>query len=255
MAQWTALTALMAIAATALWSPDATAAEGSKPAWDYEGSDGPSGWAKLSPEFAACGTGRHQSPIDLVEAEKPSSPLSIAINYKPLPLTILHNGHTVEVVVENGSTMTLDGKTFDLLQFHFHTPSEHTVGGKRFDAEVHFVHRSADGQLAVIGVFVADGAENPALAEVIAHTPPQKTAAHTFAEAVINPRDILPSLTEFWIYDGSLTTPPCTEGVRWMVERVTAPMSQQHIDILSKAMGDNARPIQPINDRHVVTPK
>lgn len=244
----------MVIATSATWSSGAMAAEGSKPAWGYEGSKGPGEWAKLSPDFAACETGRQQSPIELASAEKPGSPVSVAIDYKPLPLTILHNGHTVEVVIENGSTMTLDGKAFELLQFHFHTPSEHTAGGKRFDAEVHFVHRSADGQLAVIGVFLENGAANPTLAKVIAHTPPQKAAAYTFANAVINPRDILPTLTQFWVYDGSLTTPPCSEGVRWMVERVTAPMSQEHIDVLSKAMGANARPIQPINDRQVDAP-
>lgn len=246
--------AMMVVAAAGLaglaWAVPASA-EGGKPAWSYEGGTGPAAWPTLSAEFATCGTGREQSPIDLAAARPGPAP-TVVVDYRPLPLTILHNGHTVEVVVENGSRITVDGKEYELLQFHFHTPSEHVVGGKAFDGEVHFVHRAGDGSLAVIGVLLDAGARNSVFVEVLARTPRSRTAAWTFGWVTIDPAKILPPMTAFWSYGSSLTTPPCSEGVRWMVQKLPAPLSREHVAMLGRAMGENARPVQAVNGRQVV---
>lgn len=230
-------------------------AESGAPAWSYEGGTGPANWGTLGSEFATCGSGRAQSPIDLAAADAPGKQPKVVVDYRPLPLTILHNGHTVEVEVGNGSRITLDGKAYELLQFHFHTPSEHKVDGKAFPAEVHFVHRAADGELAVIGAFISGSSGRQALADVIALAPARKTAAWTYTWVTVDPARILPAPTSFWSYGGSLTTPACSEGVRWMVERAPLPLSKEHIALLGKAMGPNARPVQPINGRAVAAPR
>jgi len=231
------------------------AAETKGTAWSYTGPSGVQDWANLSPEYAACGTGQHQSPIDVGTADGPGIRPVVKIDYKPLPLTILHTGHTVEVVVDNGSTLTVDGKEYELLQFHFHTPSEHRVDGKVFDMEIHFVHRAADGGLAIVAVLYEAGGDNDALEPVVTHTPFAKSAPQTFPDITIDPGRILPPLTEFWAYEGSLTTPPCTEGALWMVEKAPAAIARIHISDLTAAMGENSRPIQPIGDRDVVAPR
>ncbi len=230
-------------------------AEAGKPAWSYSGETGPARWSALASEFAVCGAGAEQSPIDLGAADAPGSQPRVVIDYKPLPLTILHNGHTVEVVVANGSRILLDGKPYDLLQFHFHTPSEHEVDGKAYPAEVHFVHRSAEGGLAVIGAFIDGTAANRALADIVAYAPTSATAPRTYTWVTIDPARIMPQPTAFWSYGGSLTTPPCSEGVRWMVQKAPLALSREHIAALAKAMGPNARPVQPVGARQVAAPR
>lgn len=239
----------------AVASSAAAFAESGKPAWSYEGEHGPARWGSLSPDYATCDTGRAQSPIDL-GAAAPGSPPRVVVEYKPLPLTILNNGHTVQVNVGNGSRVTIDGKPFELLQFHFHTPSEHVIGGKAYPAEVHFVHRAADGELAVIGAFLDGSAGSRALAEVVAYAPDRKGAAWTYSWVTVDPAAIMPAPRSFWSYGGSLTTPPCSEGVRWMVQKAPLPLSRAHIAALSTAMGgNNARPPQPVNGRTVTAPR
>ncbi|HEY9567372.1 MAG TPA: carbonic anhydrase family protein, partial [Thalassobaculum sp.] len=143
----------------------------------------------------------------------------------------------------------------ELLQFHFHTPSEHMVDGKPFAAEVHFVHRAADGELAVIGAFIDGKAGGQALAEVVSRAPAVKTSAWTYSWVTVDPAAIMPAPHSFWSYGGSLTTPPCSEGVRWMMQRMPLALSTQHIAALEKAMGANARPVQPVNGRAVAAPR
>jgi carbonic anhydrase len=229
-------------------------AENRAPDWSYTGPGGVESWAEINPDYATCGMGQQQSPIDVGTADRTGTLPEVKVDYLPLPLTILHNGRTVEVVVNNGSRITLDGQVYELLQFHFHTPSEHMVDGIAFAMEVHFVHRAAGGGLAVIGVLVKDGGLDPTLADVIAHTPPASATAQTYPDVVIDPSRILPPMTSFWYYDGSLTTPPCSEGVRWMVQTAAKPMSLEQIATLAGAMGRNARPAQPVHGRRVVAP-
>lgn len=247
-------TAVLATACLAAWA-SAAAAESGAPAWSYHGEAGPAQWAALAPEFATCGSGKSQSPIDLGAGGRRGPQPKVVIDYRPLPLTVLHNGHTVQVEVANGSRITIDGKAFELLQFHFHTPSEHVVDGKPYPAEVHFVHRAADGELAVIGAFIADRPGNAALAEVVAHAPAGKSPAMTYSWVTIDPAAIMPAPASFWSYGGSLTTPACGEGVRWMVQRQPLALSRQHVDALRAAMGENARPVQPLNGRAVTAPR
>lgn len=248
------MSATLVTLVTLAWG-GAALAEAGKPAWSYEGDNGPARWSVLASEFAVCGAGKEQSPIDLGVADAPGKQPRVVVEYKPLPLTILHNGHTVEVVVANGSRIVLDGKPYELLQFHFHTPSEHKVDGKAYPAEVHFVHRSADGGLAVIGAFIDGTAANRALADIVAYAPTTATAPRTYTWVTIDPSRIMPPPTAFWSYGGSLTTPPCSEGVRWMVQKAPLPLSREHIAALSKAMGPNARPVQPVGARQVAAPR
>jgi len=237
-----------------LWSASASAESGA-PIWSYEGESGPAKWGSLAPEYAVCGNGRAQSPIDLASTGAAARQPTVVLDYKPLPLTIMHNGHTVVVEVANGSRITIDGKPFELLQFHFHTPSEHTVDGKAFPAEVHFVHRAADGELAVIGAFIAGTSGRQAMAEIVALTPAGKSAPWTYSWVTVDPGRIMPTPKSFWSYGGSLTTPACGEGVRWMVEKAPLPLSKAHIALLGKAMGPNARPVQPVHGRTVAAPR
>lgn len=250
MDNWGRVAAAAAISGIA-WTGSA-AAESGAPAWSYTGEDGPAKWGTLAPGYAACSTGRAQSPVDL-GAGAPRRLPAVTVDYKPLALTIINNGHTVQVEVGNGSRITLDGKAYELLQFHFHTPSEHTVGGRAYPAEVHFVHRAADGELAVIGAFIDGGPGRQALAEVAAHAPEVQSGAWTYTWVTVDPGRILPGLTSYWSYDGSLTTPACGEGVRWMVRKQPLALSKEHIAQLGTAMGSNARPVQPLNGRVVAT--
>lgn len=221
--------------------------------WGYHGDMGPGHWGDADPAFAACKSGTMQSPIDIGAANERAN-IDVTVAYRPVPLTVLHNGHTVQFNVDNGSVVTLAGKEFKLLQVHFHTPSEHADRGVAYPLEAHFVHKSADGQLAVIGVLFTVGAENTALGPVLAHLPMAETPPTTHADSVVDLAAILPSDRRLVRYQGSLTTPPCSEGVNWMVMRNSVTASKAQIDTLHQAMGDNARPIQAPGNRLIVAP-
>jgi carbonic anhydrase len=222
--------------------------------WSYEGERGPEHWGDLSPDYHACGMGRMQSPIDLAAANVEAD-VSITVEYKPVPLTILHNGHTIQFNVENGSRILVGDIPYELLQVHFHTPSEHVVAGQPYPLEAHFVHRSPEGKLAVVGVFFLEGDSNYALADMFAYTPQNKTKAETHFDLIVSPAAILPPVPHFYRYMGSLTTPPCTEGVNWFVVSTPSYASKVQIETLRQAMGENARPAQPLNGRLVIEPR
>ena len=221
--------------------------------WGYTGHEGPAHWGELSPDYALCKDGRMQSPVDLASATTRAD-VRVNIAYRPVPLTVLHNGHTVQFNVDNGSAITLHGKSFKLLQVHFHTPSEHTVAGKAHALEAHFVHAAGDGALAVIGVFFGAGGENAALTGLIRHVPMEAAKPRSVAGVTMNPRAILPRAPQFYRYMGSLTTPPCSEGVNWLVVEALANASAAQIAALRQAMGANARPSQPANNRLLIEP-
>lgn len=216
--------------------------------WSYKGSEGPEHWGDLSHDFSLCKTGVEQSPVD-IPAHAPTNPGDITLNYKPSALNILNNGHTIQVNYDAGSTMTVGGKTYNLLQFHFHIPSEHELDGELKEMELHLVHQASDGQLAVVGVLLVPGAENAALAPVFANLPAQHQDAAPVAGASVDAAGFVPADLTFYRYDGSLTTPPCSEGVKWQVMKNTVAVSQAQIDAFKAIFENDARPVQSLNER------
>jgi carbonic anhydrase len=218
--------------------------------WSYAGDSGPAHWGELQPDFKVCQLGLEQTPIDLDGAIK-GAPGSIAFDYKPLPLRILNNGHTIQVNAEAGCACTIAGTRYELSQFHFHHPSEHLLAGKPFDLECHFVHKSAAGALAVVGVFIRPGARNAALAPLF-DAMPAKEGPELRAAGTIDPAALLPSSASYFRYMGSLTTPPCSEGLTWTVYREPIEASPEQIRQFATLFANNARPVQKRNRRFVI---
>lgn len=217
------------------------------PHFAYEGEDSPENWAELSDHYEACGLGQEQSPIDLTAAAMTDLP-NIAFAYGATPVYILNNGHTIQVDKIEGNSIQIDGVPFNLLQFHFHAPSEHTVDGQSYPIEMHLVHRAADGRLAVVGVLVAEGAENSAFVPVWDHLPEEENGTNVTG-ATVQVADLLPADQTIYRYDGSLTTPPCSENVIWSVMKSPVEMSAEQIAALTALMEGNNRPLQPLNER------
>ncbi|MBI1779735.1 MAG: carbonic anhydrase [Proteobacteria bacterium] len=218
--------------------------------WSYEGEAGPEEWGKLDPEFRICGLGKEQSPIDLAgtvraELQPPQ------VEWRPMPLAILNNGHTVQINAVPGNLMRLAGERYDLLQFHFHHPSEHLIGGRRFDLECHFVHRSAAGRLAVLGVMIEPGPANAAL-QPIWEAMPRAEGPELKLATTIDPRPLLPRSGGLFRYPGSLTTPPCAEGVSWIVFREPIQASREQIGKFAQLFPLDARPVQGLGPRFIL---
>lgn len=211
---------------------DAHSSHSGKVHWSFSGQDGPEHWAELDPKFEVAKSGQRQSPIDLnagIHADL--SPIEFDYKNSPLsPLRVVNNGHTIKVDYKSGSHMTVEGQTYELLQFHFHTPSEHTKNSKHSPMELHFVHKNADEELAVVGVFIEEGQANSAT-------------------------KLLPEHMERYEYHGSLTTPPCTEGVLWLVMDEPIHLSSSQIGTFRNLFHANARPIQECNSRFILTSK
>ena len=223
--------------------------------WAYSGENSPSNWASVSEKYVACGEGTAQSPINLTaEHAAGSSAGNIDFSYKPTPLRILNNGHTIELKYNEGSSMTVEGATFDLLQFHFHSPSEHAVNGKLADLELHMVHRNGKGELGVVGVLMNIGEENLALGEIWQNMPKGTSPERLVERDIINARDFLPHNTNYYRYMGSLTTPPCSEGVNWFVMSDPIEVSREQVEAFAKVIGPNNRPLQNVNNRLVLAP-
>jgi carbonic anhydrase len=219
--------------------------------WTYEGEEGPEHWGELDPTYEMCAAGKEQSPIDVIEPTD-GDLADIAVSYKPIsPMRILNNGHTIQVNIDPGSSITLDGVQYDLLQFHFHTPSEHLIAGQPQEMELHLVHKSAEGQLAVVGIMLNEGAANTALAPVFEHMPATKGPEQS-VEATLDPTAFFPATTTTYRYMGSLTTPPCTEGIHWNLFTTPVDVSVEQIEAFKALFEMNARPPQPLNERDVV---
>jgi carbonic anhydrase len=210
--------------------------------WGYTGDAAPQNWATLDEAYAAC-AGTQQSPVDLA-ANDEAQEVAIQLDYTAAEGRLLDTGHGVQVNVEGG-TMTIDGKAFALKQFHFHTPSEHTLDGQSYPAEAHLVHVAEDGELAVLGLFYEEGPASTVLAPVWEDLPDLGDADPTS----INVADMLPSAQVAYTYTGSLTTPPCSEGVRWHVMEQPLTMSAEQLRALTAIHDDNNRPVQPLNER------
>ncbi len=215
--------------------------------WDYEGLGGPENWGKLDPRNKLCATGERQSPIDIKDGIKVDVE-PIKFRYQPSTFRIVDNGHTILVEAGEGS-ISLTGKTYELVQFHFHRPSEEKINGQRFDMVVHLVHKSDEGQLAVVAVLLERGNENPFIQTLWNNMPLEKNMPVAPPAATIDLNALLPSSRNYYTYMGSLTTPPCTEGVLWLVMKQPVQVSQDQINIFSRLYRNNARPIQPASGR------
>ncbi len=219
--------------------------------WGYAGEHGPDHWAQMKSEFATCASGQEQSPIDITSATK-SDLVKIKFDYKSSPVKVLNNGHTVQVNYGGDNTITIGSQTYKLLQFHFHSPSENTINKKSYDMEAHLVHKNDKGELAVVGVMMQAGGANKTLEPIWAAIPKEvnKEVALT---AEINPADLLPATQEFYHFKGSLTTPPCSEGVNWFVMRDATTVSTDQVKAFVATVGQNARPVQALNKRSVLS--
>lgn len=220
------------------------------PHWSYSGNTGPEHWGELQPAFRACQLGLEQTPIDLTSATRGDAG-PVAIDYRPQPLRIVNNGHTIQVNAEPGSNCTIGGTRYELAQFHFHHPSEHLLAGRPFDMECHFVHRASSGALAVVGMFMKPGARNEAFAPVF-DAMPRSQGPEVRPPATINPAAMLPRTGGYFRYMGSLTTPPCSEGLRWTVYREPVEVSPDQIRQFAALFPNNARPVQRLNRRFVI---
>ena len=218
--------------------------------WGYEGETGPAAWGRLDQFFTECEDGTRQSPIDITTLTL-QNVADIAFHYQPTALTILNNGHTIQVNYDDGSFIEVEGRRYALVQFHFHTPSEHTFAGQFAAMEMHLVHADVDGNLAVIGVMISDGKKNAALASVWEHLPAEEGPKQTL-DVTINALDLLPIQQQTYRYSGSLTTPPCSEGVSWFVMTTPIEASISQVKAFKQIFKFNNRPVQPRNDRDVV---
>lgn len=219
------------------------------PHFDYEGDHGPAKWGELAPEFRTCAVGTTQSPIDIHDPIGASLP-KLTVSYPAtIKGTILNNGHTIQVNPDAGTLQA--GRTkYTLAQFHFHRPSEHTFAGKASAMEVHFVHKDDKGQLGVLGALIEEGKANSAFESVLAQMPMHEGPAVALDPAkAIDMRQLLPAKRAYYRYSGSLTTPPCSELVDWMVLATTITASKEQIAKFAALYPLNARPIQPENRR------
>jgi carbonic anhydrase len=238
------------------------AATAADPVWHYEGDGGPAHWGTISPKFASCLSGRAQSPIDIVAPARRARFDAVALKFPSASLRIVHhehvadtvnNRHTIQVNYSEGDTLTVGGTAYQLAQYHFHAPSEHTVSGTPFPMEMHLVHTSADGQLAVIGVLIGEGAHNAAFDPIWAHLRTQKGIEHHLEHVKVDVDALLPTARTTYRYDGSLTTPPCTEGVKWLVMTTPIALSKAQIESFTALFHGNNRPVQSVNGRSVLT--
>jgi carbonic anhydrase len=227
--------------------------------WGYEADNGPDVWGSMDSAWALCAQGREQSPIDLanaaitelpaVDLDRPDEGEFDVLNQAGV-IAALDNGHTIQVNSKTGEKLTVGGKAYALVQFHFHAPSEHTVDGEHFPMEMHFVHQADDGALAVAGVLVEEGAPNPGIAPLwaqLAEAPGTETTVEIRAEFA---EPVFPNVgSGFYHYVGSLTTPPCSEGVKWYVRKTFTSLSKEQIAEFTAVYDRNNRPVQALNER------
>jgi carbonic anhydrase len=244
------LVALALGAASLSASVAVCAAEGHAPHWDYQkGHTGPAHWNELEDGFAGCKLGKTQSPIDIRGAKK-AKLAPIGFNYAAGDAEVVNNGHTVQVNLSQGGAIKLADGDYALLQFHFHTPSEEKINGKSYPLVAHFVHKNADGKLAVVAVLFKLGKENAALKPVF-DALPAKSGDKAALAGGLDPAAILPAGRSYYAYTGSLTTPPCSEGVQWHVLKDGVTLSAAQLKAFQKLYPMNARPVQALNGRSV----
>lgn len=238
--------------ATAVLSTAALAHEhAAHPHWSYDGAEGPDHWAEMEAGFSTCSSGKNQSPVNLTGFTK-AELAPIKFDYKADGDNIINNGHTVQVNFAQGSSMTVKGHSFDLKQFHVHSPSENQINGKTFPMEAHFVHADASGNLAVIAVMFEEGKANAELDKAWKSLPYEAGEKVALTDSVLGTA-LMPDDKSYYRFNGSLTTPPCTEGVTWLVMKKPVTASKQQIENFTHVMHHhNNRPVQAINARSIL---
>jgi carbonic anhydrase len=220
--------------------------------WTYAGATGPAKWSTLEKGFALCKLGTNQSPIDIPDADARKGDLaSMLFNYKPTPLKIIDNGHTIQVNYAPGSFLIVGGSRYELVEFHFHKPSEEKISGKGHDMEAHLVHQDKDGKIAVVAVLLDEGTENALIKTLWSSLPQDKGKEHVADAVKISALGLLPQKKDYYTFAGSLTTPPCSENVTWFVLKSPTQVSADQIARFARAYPMNARPIQPLNSRDI----
>ncbi|EGQ7956437.1 TPA: carbonic anhydrase [Vibrio vulnificus] len=235
-------TVIAAVLATGLTAMGCHAAE-----WGYEGKHGPEHWGEIAKE---CATGKNQSPIDIRQPTQ-ADLKGLDLHYSGQVIALSNNGHTLQGSLSGENVLDIDGKSFELKQFHFHTPSENLIQGKQYPLEAHFVHADKAGNLAVVAVMFESGSQNQALNSLIAKVP--KAGEEVKLAQAFDVNDLIPAHAEYYRFNGSLTTPPCSEGVRWLVIKEASELSPTQTHVLMQAMGENNRPVQPLNARVVLS--
>ena len=239
-----------AMAAASRHGPAAVAAPepaSHAPHWDYQGVAGPESWGKLQAEFSKCSVGTRQSPIDIRDGVKVQLD-PVQFDYKPSAFRVIDNGHTVQVNLAPGNSIEVLGRRYELMQFHFHRPSEERINGRQFDMVAHLVHKDVDGRLAVVAVLLDRGSAQPVVQSVWNNLPLEK-GEEVPAKTALDLNALLPAERSYYTYMGSLTTPPCSEGVLWMVMKNPVPVSADQIGIFARLYPMNARPIQQASGR------
>ena len=236
--------------ALALSAGIAGAQDTKTPAWSYSGGTGPERWGDLSPSYSACKAGKEQSPIDIRDARSEGLP-PIRFEYKPAILRIVNTGHTGQVNYPAGNIITIGSDRYELKQIHFHRPSEERIGGKAFDMVIHFVHANMKNELAVVSVLLQPGAASASLDRIFAAIPKAVNKEVEMKGTTINAADLLPRNTAYYTYVGSLTTPPCSEGVKWFILKTPATVSSEELKTFATFFELNARPVQALGARVV----
>ena len=225
--------------------------EGHHAEWGYSGKIGPEHWGDIKPKkFCMCKRGVNQSPIDLnrfVDAKLPK----LKIHYAGISYDVVNNGHTIKVTTQGKNEVVVDGITFHLKQFHFHTPSENKINSKQFPMEAHFVHKSDNDEYLVIALMFEEGEENKALQKML-NDLSAKVGEKRKLHEMFNPGELFPRKLDYYRFEGSFTTPPCTEGVRWIVLKNPVTASKEQIEKMHKIMGNNNRPVQPLKARVIL---
>ncbi len=234
-----------------LLSASGAFASAHKAHWGYSGEEGPENWGQLSHDYIMCSAGKNQSPINLTSMVEGDLP-QMTVEYFSKGTEVLNNGHAIQVNVADGSTIRVKGHTFALKQFHFHSPSENTIDGRSFPLEAHFVHLDENGNIAVVAVMFEEGAVNLELEKAWALMPAHAGEKAALKET-ISPVNLLPAERDYFRFNGSLTTPPCTEGVNWFVMKDAITASKAQIEKFQEIMErPNNRPVQPVNSRIII---
>jgi carbonic anhydrase len=243
---------LTIIAAVGIASVPGLGAAADAGRWTYAGATGPAKWGTLEKGFALCKSGTSQSPIDIPDADARKGDLaSLLFNYKPSPLKIIDDGHTIHVNYAPGSFLIVGGSQYELVEFHFHRPSEQKISGKGHDMEADLVHRDKDGKLAVVAVLLDEGKENALIKTLWSNLPQDKGKERVVDAVKINALGLLPQKKDYYTFAGSLTTPPCSENLTWFVLKNPAQISADEIARFAKVYPMNARPVQPLNSRDI----
>ncbi len=220
--------------------------------WAYEGEGGPEAWGQLKSEFKTCAVGKRQSPIHIQESNTLQGPAeAIQFSYQPSQGTVVNNGHTIQVDVIGNNSITVRGSSYRLLQFHFHHPSEERINHKVYSMVAHLVHRNAEGQLAVVAVLLDPGAANSLINKVWTYMPLDSGDSVRMPDGLLDLNELLPKDQRYYQFLGSLTTPPCTEGVLWLVLKQPSTVSAEQLKLFSQLYPNNARPVQPVNNRPI----